>query len=347
MSLIEPTIKSSRGLQETGAPTVQVVPVPSMRRARDGSVLWWGDADTPGPPPVISPGVAAPVTVAVSPVRPGHAVTVEYRVNGGPVRQAIGQPEPRVHDLNARDISGGPAGAIRRAGRVPAGASLRRPADLPRSRGVGRVSAVSGGQRSGRESRPRNSSATSSAELAGEPLWDWGTRFLWSATITIRKEVVGELPDGLRINWYLVEGSFAGPSHDGIVLPGAADAMRIRKDGIGIVDVTELLQTRRGARLYCSYGGIFDLGVDGYARALRGEFDPLPAFVVTPTYTTADKELAWLNRTQCIGVGRVDMKALRLEYDVYAVGVGGANMPRVSARRGGRPTENRTFSLFN
>ncbi len=333
MSLIEPTIKSSRGLQETGAPTVQVVPVPSMRRARDGSVLWWGDADTPGPPPVISPGVAAPVTVAVSPVRPGHAVTVEYRVNGGPIRQAIGQPEPRIHDLNARifrAVLPGQSGGLveylpvlRFAGQ-PISPGLEESAECPRYQvGSGAVGVETA-----------DSSATSSAEPAGEPLWDWGTRFLWSATIIIRKEVVGELPDGLRINWYLVEGSFAGPSHEGTVLPGAADSMRIRKDGIGIVDVTELLQTRRGARLYCSYGGIFDLGVDGYARALRGEFDPLPAFVVTPTYTTADKELAWLNRTQCIGVGRVDMKALRLEYDVYAVGVGGRkHAPRVSATR--------------
>ena len=99
--------------------------------------------------------------------------------------------------------------------------------------------------------------------------------------------------------------------------------MRIRQDGVGIVNVTELLQTRRGARLFCSYGGTFDLGADGYARALRGEFDPQPPFVAAPTYTTADKELAWLNRMQCIGVGRVDMKAQRVEYDVYAVQAGG------------------------
>ena len=333
MSLIEPTIKSSRGLQETGAPTVQVVPVPSMRRARDGSVLWWGDADTHGPPPVISPGAAAPVTVAVSPVRPGHAVTVEYRVNGGPIRQAIGQPEPRIHDLNARifrAVLPGQSGSL--VEYLPVLRFAGQP-DLSRSREVGRVSTVSGGLRRGRGRDRGASSATSSAEPAGEPLWDLGTRFLWSATIIIRKEVVGELPDGLRINWYLVEGSFTGPSHEGIVLPGAVDAMRIRKDGIGIVDVTELLQTRRGARLYCSYGGRFDLGVDGYARPAQ-QLDPLPAFVVTPTYTTADKELAWLNRTQCIGVGRVDMKALRLEYDVYAVGVGGRkHAPRVSAIR--------------
>jgi Protein of unknown function (DUF3237) len=333
VSLSEPTINSPRGLQETRVPTAQLVPVPSMRRARDGSVLWWSDADTPGPPPVISPGVAAPVTVAVSPVRPGHAVTVEYRVNGGTIRQAIGQPEPRVYDLNARlfrAVLPGQSGGLveylpvlRFAGQ-PISPGLGESAECPRYQvGSGAVLVETA-----------DSSATSCAELAGEPLWDWGTRFLWSATIIIRKEVVGELPDGLRINWYLVEGSFAGPSHEGIVLPGAADSMRIRKDGIGIVDVTELLQTQRGARLYCSYGGVFDLGVDGYARALRGEFDPLPAFVVTPTYTTADKELAWLNRTQCIGVGRVDMKALRLDYDVYAVGVGGRkHAPRVSATR--------------
>jgi hemoglobin len=44
--------------------------------------------------------------------------------------------------------------------------------------------------------------------------------------------------------------------------------------------------------------------------------------VVTPTYATADAELEWLNRAQCIGVGRVDMSALRVEFDVYLVRVG-------------------------
>jgi hypothetical protein len=165
-------------------------------------------------------------------------------------------------------------------------------------------------------------SPTPTAELSDKPRWNWSTRFLWGGTITIRKEVVGNVPDGLRINWHFTEGHFAGPDHEGIVLPGGGDFMRIRPDGIGIVNVTELLQTRRGARLYCSYGGIFDLGVDGYARALRNELDAFPPFITTPTYTTADKELAWLNRAQCIGLGRVNTKALQIEYDVYVVSVG-------------------------
>ena len=181
-------------------------------------------------------------------------------------------------------------------------------------------------------------SPASSAERAGEPRWDWGTRFLWSATIIIRKEVVGELPDGLRINWNVVEGSFAGPGHEGIVLPGATDLMRIRKDGIGVVNVTEVLQTRRGARLYCSYGGIFELGAAGYARALLGKFNAQPTFVGTPTYTTADEELEWLNRAQCIAVGRVDMKALRVEYDVYLIGVGDRKRAPARQRAAGGTT---------
>ena len=53
------------------------------------------------------------------------------------------------------------------------------------------------------------------------------------------------------------------------------------------------------------------------ASSIRG-----PPFVGAPTFATADKELEWLNRAQCLVVGRVDMKALRVEYDAYAIEVG-------------------------
>ncbi len=53
----------------------------------------------------------------------------------------------------------------------------------------------------------------------------------------LRKEVVGVMPDGLRINWHVIEGSFVGPGIEAIMLPGAADWARIRKDGVGIVNV--------------------------------------------------------------------------------------------------------------
>jgi hypothetical protein len=231
-------------------------------------------------------------------------------------------PVPGAHHANARLfralLPGQPSGLVdflpvlRFAGQ-PISPRLTESADCPRYQ-VGGSTA---------QDTTARSSAIPSAELAGEPRWEWTTRFLWTGSIGIRKQVVGVMPDGLRINWFLTEGRFVGPDHEGFVLPGAADFMRIRQDGIGIVNVTEVFQTPTGARLHCSYGGIFDLGPDGYARALRDEFDAFPPFVTAPTYTTADKELAWLNRTQCLGLGRVDTKAMLLEYDVYAVGVGG------------------------
>jgi truncated hemoglobin YjbI len=192
------------------------------------------------------------------------------------------------------------------------------------------------------------SASRSPSPDAPRPRWAWGTTFLGSLTALLREEVVGVTPDGLRINWHVTTGSFVGPDLDAIVLPGAADWMRIRRDGIAIVNVQACFETRDGTRVFGAYGGIFDLGPDGFERALRNEYDDLPPVVVTPTYATADARLAWLNRAQCIGVGRVDMKALRVEFDVYVVRVGDRIEPESAtdgATRGSVPAL--TASLYD
>ena len=168
--------------------------------------------------------------------------------------------------------------------------------------------------------RPRSRAFGETA--SAQSRWAWDTTFLGSLRAVLRKEVVGAMSDGLRVNWHVTEGTFVGPGLDAVVLPGAADWMRIRQDRIAIVNVQACFETREHVRVYGSYGGVFDLGPDGYARALRDEYDRLPPVVVTPTYETADPRLQWLNRAQCIGVGRVDMTALRVEFDVYVVRVG-------------------------
>ncbi len=160
------------------------------------------------------------------------------------------------------------------------------------------------------------------AAVSGQPRWNWNTTLLGSLTAWLRKEVVGLTPDGLRITWHITKGSFVGSGLDANVLPGAADWMRIRRDGVGIVSVQACFDTADGARVYSSYRGIVDLGPDGYAGALRDEYAQLLPVVVTPTFATADPRLEWLNRAQCLGVGRVDMTALRAEFDVYVVRVG-------------------------
>ncbi len=168
------------------------------------------------------------------------------------------------------------------------------------------------------EGRPAGAAVT----FGQQPRWGWSTTFLGSLTATLRKEVVGVMPDSFRINWHVIEGSFVGPGIEAIILPGATDWSCIRKDGVGTVNVQATLETQTGERIYARYGGVFDLGPDGYARALRDDFDPFPPVVVTPVYVTAAERFEWLNRVQCIGLGRIDMSTLRLEFDVYAIRVG-------------------------
>jgi truncated hemoglobin YjbI len=211
------------------------------------------------------------------------------------------------------------------------------------SRDVRTRSASLGGANA--DSRPR--SWASGEAVSAQSRWAWETRFLGSLRADLRKELVGAMPDGLRINWHVKEGTFAGPGLDAVILPGAADWMHIRKDGIAIVSVRACFETPDHVRVYGTYGGIFDLGPDGYARALRDDYNRLPPVVVTPTYETADPRLEWLNRAQCIGVGRVDMTEFRVEFDVYVVRVGERSHQAFNdENRMIRPPESATDSLY-
>ena len=294
---------------------------PPMQHATDGSVLWWV-VDVPASPATILSGTPVPVRIAVSPVRPGHSVAVDHRVNKGPIRQAVAVPDPRSDDANTRMfraiLPGQSDGTVEF---VP----VLRFAGQPVSPGLGELPDCSSFQVVRRDGAPVIAVRTLNpdGEATSRPLWDWGNKWLGTCTIMLRKEVVGIVPDGLRVDWHFIEGRFVGPDIEGTFLPGGADWMRIRVDGVALVDVKGCLQTKTGGRIYCTYQGAVDLGPDGYARALHGEFDPLPPFVGNPTYATAEKSLQWLNRAQCIAVGRVDMKALRVEYDAYVIQVGG------------------------
>ena len=272
----------------------------------------------PPPPSAAAPGAPFVVTTAVSPVRPGHSLAVEYRVDGGPVRQAPASLEPRSPELNGRIfravLPGQTSGLVEYlpvlcfAGQ-PVSPRLSETAEPPRYR-VGSNGAPAGAVR------------PPPAQAAGAPRWDWSSKFLGACTIALHKEMVGDTPEGLRIIWRFTEARFSGPILEGAYLPGAADWMHIRPDGVAVVQVRGCIETPGGARIYTSYDGYLELGREGYARAQRGDFDPWPPFVCAATYATADKDMEWLNRAQCLILGRVNMKALQVESDVYLVEVG-------------------------
>lgn len=276
----------------------------------DGSSLAWRADTLAGVPP----GTAVPVEVSVTPPRAGHRVCLDYRLDGGPIRRVNALPlepglSPSVRWFRAV-VPPFAAGLVEFFPVLQAGDRCLSPAWQESSQPPGRY-----------QVRPQGST---DPIASGLPRWAWGGRFLGCLCARLRKEKVGATPEGLRINWHVVEGRFEGPSLRATILPGATDWMRIRPDGVGIVAVTASLETETGARLFTSYGGMFDLGVDGYQRALRDEFDPLPPLVLTPTYQTADPNLAWLNRVQCLGVGSVDLASLELAVDVYQIELAGS-----------------------
>jgi hypothetical protein len=133
---------------------------------------------------------------------------------------------------------------------------------------------------------------------------------------------VGDTPDGLRIIYALGPGgTVKGPHIDGTVEHLGGDWMRVRDDGVGIVGVRALVTTSDGAKLLAEYSGVADFGPDGHSALLAGKPPDQVPIQLTPRFLTSDAKWSWVNRLQCIGMGRVTMSSLLVEYDLYALGL--------------------------
>jgi hypothetical protein len=142
--------------------------------------------------------------------------------------------------------------------------------------------------------------------------------FSFSFALKLPPEVIGELPDGIRANFYLDGGTVEGPRLTGKVLPVGADYLVIRKDGVGLLDVRATFECADGALIYAPYRGTIDAGPDGYDRFLANDLPTKMPVRSAPRFQTAHADYVWLNRLQCFGVGECDLGANRVSYDVYA-----------------------------
>jgi hypothetical protein len=151
-------------------------------------------------------------------------------------------------------------------------------------------------------------------------MFDYRLEHLFSYTVTLsRPEVIGPVPEGIRVNTYITGGEVSGPRIQGRVRPAGADFFTIRRDGVGILDVHVTIETHDGALIYAPYSGVGDLGEDGYEKFLRGEAPRTVALRTVPRFHTAHPEYLWLNRPQCLGIGAVNFEQLEVHYDLYAV----------------------------
>jgi hypothetical protein len=132
-------------------------------------------------------------------------------------------------------------------------------------------------------------------------------------------EVIGPVAEGIRVHFYVVSGEISGPKMHGRLRPVGGDWLLIRSDGVGILDVRATIELDDDALIYTTYGGLLDLGPNGYELFAKGA---LPAYVnlrIAPRYHTTHPSYKWLNRLQCVGVGVFDRDQLKVSYDVYAL----------------------------
>src|SRR6185503_2537551 len=95
--------------------------------------------------------------------------------------------------------------------------------------------------------------------------------FSYRGTLTSPPEAIGEMSEGIRVNFYSTGGEITGPKVRGRMKPVGGDWMTVRKDGTALMDVRTTFETNDGALILVTYQGIADLGEGGYERFLKGE----------------------------------------------------------------------------
>ena len=116
---------------------------------------------------------------------------------------------------------------------------------------------------------------------------------------------VGETPAGNRRIGLVAGGAFQGPKLRGTVLPGGADWIIVRPDGVTTLDVRIVLQTDDCATIGLTYKGLRHGPAAVMEKLNTGQpVDPSEYyFRIAITFETAAPKYAWLNKVFGIGTG--------------------------------------------
>jgi Protein of unknown function (DUF3237) len=281
----------------------------------EGLSLWYGTPDAPAPLGELASRTEASVTVGVRPANPTNGVHVRFRVDGGFERSEPARElrtdlarNAQYFGLKFPDFKTGSVveycPVLTCVGRqVPGPTAARFPSKflLP-------------------PVTPAKRSLASQPKPAELQRFSPDLEFLAAVSIKFdRPDFIGETPEGVRVDYYALEGTVTGPRLNGTVVPRSNDHLFVRPDGIGVVQVRAAVRTNDGAMLEIEYKGNIELGEDGYARALKQQFAPTPSLVICPRILTGHPKYRWLNRVQCLAIGRVTLADLTLEYDAFTV----------------------------
>jgi hypothetical protein len=289
-----------------------------VKHTHDGLTLWYGTPDAPAPlGDVVSPS-AASLVVGVNPTNPSNVVHAKYRVDGGVIQIAAGRllrtddahqtqyfvvPFPILPPGSVVEY-GAALGCVGR--QVPAPGTAER---LPSTFSIAAAPAPT--------ARPASAADPANAQRMAPRL-----EFLAAVTVRVDRPLcIGETPEGVRFDFFAIDGTASGPRMNGRVLSRSSDHLFVRPDGVAVLRVRAMIETNDGAMLEVEYTGSLDFGPDGYKRALANDLPTRATYVVAPRYLTAHPRYRWLNRLQCLGVGRIRLDESIVEYDAFGVGV--------------------------
>jgi len=110
---------------------------------------------------------------------------------------------------------------------------------------------------------------------------------------------IGSTPDGLRRFTMIGGGSFEGARLRGTVLPGGADSLYVRPDGVAVLNARYVLRTADDVLIHVENRGIRHAASAVMTRLAAGEpVDPSEYyFRTTPTFCAPTGKYDWLNRS--------------------------------------------------
>lgn len=263
-----------------------------------------------------APGQVHRVLVEGGPISPANVLRLIYSVDGGPERVTRGWPvgvDPKT-DMQAFVAELPAVGEGKSLHWRPVLTQGGREADPgPRKAGA-----------DGLVPLPATDDPRTAAEQedTSRPFFPLNVKYLYRifAPFDRKSFSMGETPDGIPMRFRVKAGGVVrGPAMNAEILEAGGDWMRIRRDGIGMVDVHALMRPEGGGMLLNTYTGIADFGPDGFDRLAAGDWPDLVPVRLAPRYLTSDPKWAWLNRVQCIAIGEVNIPENMIQYDEYAI----------------------------
>ena len=152
------------------------------------------------------------------------------------------------------------------------------------------------------------------------PDYSFDTEFLCDIEAELSfPEIIGPVPEGMRVNFYIQGGTFEGPNLRGTVRPVGADWFTLRSDGVGQLDVRVTLETDDGESIYVYYYGLIDFPDEVKQDLAQGKLELGGEFriLTNPIFRTASEKYSWLNSTFAVGVGSSGENKVR--YSIYRI----------------------------